>query len=137
MGTHPIFESDFDCLTDFVIFGERRELNPFIKKVFLMRVWLFYIGFYCLIRQTIVKSSPKVDIIFRRFEFFFVSQLLAVPVLAYQLLANAKFEATRVVPFVFSMLWRTKIDIRGEIPNENCVIVCNHQSGLDICPLLK
>ena len=55
-----------------------------------------------------VKSSPKVDIIFRRFEFFFVSQLLAVPVLAYQLLANAKFEATRVVPFVFSMLWRTK-----------------------------
>lgn len=102
-----------------------------------MRVWLFYIGFYCLFRQTIVKSSPKVDIVFRRIEFFVVSQLLAVPVLTYQFLANAKFEATRVVPFVFSLLWRTKIEIRGEIPNENCVIVCNHQSGLDICPLLK
>lgn len=73
-----------------------------------MRVWLFF-GFYCLIRQTIVKSSPKVDIIFRRFEFFFVSQLLAVPVFTYQLLVNAKFEATRVVPFVFSWLWRTKV----------------------------
>ncbi|CAG5098712.1 Oidioi.mRNA.OKI2018_I69.XSR.g15908.t1.cds [Oikopleura dioica] len=102
-----------------------------------MRVWLFYLGFYGLLRGTIVKSSPRIDIIFRRIEFFLVAQILVIPVLVYQLLANAKFEATRIVPFFMSIIWRTKIDIRGEIPNENCVIVCNHQSGLDICPLLK
>ena len=68
------------------------------------------------------------DIIFRRIEFFLVAQLLAVPVLTYQFLANAKFEATRVVPFVFSLLWRTKVlfaDSRARIKAARCALNSN------------
>merc|ERR1712050_412605 len=34
MGTHPIFESDFDCLTDFVIMdrGTKRKINRNLKR---------------------------------------------------------------------------------------------------------
>merc|ERR1712235_20064 len=38
MGTHPIFESDFDCLTDNGIVRQRCKVNPIVKILVITMV---------------------------------------------------------------------------------------------------
>merc|ERR1712235_155659 len=72
MGTHPIFESDFDCLTDNGIVRQRLKVNPIVKILVITMVqiqtafdieWEMFPGcqiiFIFMVLMVLLHSKPK------------------------------------------------------------------------------
>ena len=45
-------------------------------------------------------------------------------------LTGKRWEIVRCVPKMLEFLYGTDLKIHGKIPKENCIIICNHQSGI-------
>merc|ERR1711953_1659187 len=70
MGTHPIFESDFDCLTEYAMFADSAHLVLFstmgklsrrssiFGTLFIFCVFTFYFPLYQLKRKLLFRSRP-------------------------------------------------------------------------------
>lgn len=91
-----------------------------------------------VLRKLAIRRISHIDHWFRIIEFFLLTQFLAIPAMIYIQITGKTFETTRIVPNILRHIYGTEIQISGNIPQDkNCIIVCNHQSGLDIWPLLR
>ena len=90
------------------------------------------LAIYVLIRRNV----RLFDHTLRRIEFFVIAQILSIPVMLVIIVTRKRFEITRVIPFVLNYVYNCELRYSKPIPAQNSIIVINHQSGLDIWPLL-
>jgi len=92
--------------------------------------------FYVFLRKLAIKRVPKFDIWFRRVEFVILAQIAALFVIVWIWASGIRWGSVRWAPRFLEHLYGSTLQFRGEIPRRNCILVCNHQSGLDLWPLL-
>merc|ERR1711990_51635 len=115
MGTHPIFESDFDCLTEKMKWGLAMCILP---------TYIFFIR----------RQFPKLT---RKLEFLLLAEILSIPTLIVLVLTRGGYELLRWVPRLLSWIFNCQLKYSGTIvKNKNVIFIVNHQSGMDVCRTL-